>query len=101
VGWIGDYVDRNVPKRSPFLMAGDFNDWRETITARLKKRIGTEEAFQKLHRNHARTFPSTFPMLRLDRIYFRGMRAQEATRVNGRPWHLLSDHLPLIAQFEA
>ena len=45
----------------------------------------------------ARTFPSIFPVLRLDRIYVRGFSVIEASVQRGAPWSLLSDHLALGA----
>ena len=32
-------------------------------------------------------------------IYFRGLEIHSATRLHGRPWLFLSDHLPLMADF--
>jgi endonuclease/exonuclease/phosphatase family metal-dependent hydrolase len=47
-----------------------------------------------------KTFPSKFPMLRLDRIYQRGFAVRKAQVLRGRPWSLLSDHSPLLAEIE-
>ena len=80
-------------------MGGDFNDWREKVSRRLSRRIRMKEAFMQQYSHHARTFPSRFPLLRLDRIYFRGVDLDMATRLKGRPWLYLSDHLPLLAEF--
>lgn len=93
------YIERRTGDSSRLLMAGDFNDWREKVSRRLSKRVRLSEAFLHEHRRHARTFPSRFPMLCLDRIYFRGVQLEQATRLKGRPWLYLSDHLPLLADF--
>ncbi len=95
-----DYVRESVPSESPIIIGGDFNDWRERVTRRLHKGIKVEEAFMKLHRRHARTFPAHFPVLKLDRIYYRSVKLQKATHIKGRPWLFLSDHLPLVAEFQ-
>jgi len=47
-----------------------------------------------------KTFPAKFPMLRLDRIYQRGFAVKRAQVLRGKPWSLLSDHAPLLADLE-
>ena len=47
-----------------------------------------------------KTFPAKFPMLRLDRIYQRGFAVKRAQVLRGKPWSLLSDHSPLVADLE-
>lgn len=47
-----------------------------------------------------RTFPSAFPLLRLDRIYQRGFAVRSAKVLRGRPWSQLSDHAPIFAELE-
>ncbi len=94
-----EYVKDKVPPTEPLVIGGDFNDWRERISARLQKGLKMDEAFLKQDRKHARTFPAQLPLLRLDRIYYRHLKLQRAAQVQGRPWLFLSDHLPLIAEF--
>lgn len=45
----------------------------------------------------ARTFPAVFPVLRLDRIYVRGLDVRQAVVVHGSGWKKLSDHAPIVA----
>ena len=45
----------------------------------------------------ARTFPSAFPLLRLDRIYVRGFQVDRTETHRGRAWARLSDHAALSA----
>ena len=45
----------------------------------------------------ARTFPSGFPLLRLDRVYVRGFTVASATVLSGERWRRLSDHAPIVA----
>lgn len=97
---LSEFIQKNVKPDSWLVMGGDFNDWRETISKKLHKSVRLEEAFLKLHRQHARTFPSPFPVLKLDRIYYRGLTVKKAIRVKGRPWLFLSDHLPLVVDFD-
>ena len=46
----------------------------------------------------ARTFPSAFPLLRLDRVYVRGLRVASAKVLSGPTWARLSDHAPIVAE---
>lgn len=47
-----------------------------------------------------KTFPSKFPLLRLDRIYQRGFAVKQAQVLRGRPWSLLSDHSPIVVDID-
>lgn len=89
-----------VPKNEPLIMAGDFNDWRHVISKILAENLGIEEAFVAIEGQHARSFPAIKPALCVDRVYFRGMKVQEVACLQGKPWRMLSDHLPLYARFE-
>jgi endonuclease/exonuclease/phosphatase family metal-dependent hydrolase len=94
------YVSESIPGHTPLLIGGDFNDWREHVSEKLGSKLNVEEAFMAQHAEHARTFPARMPVLRLDRIYYRGLSLHSVLRLNGKPWHLLSDHLPILAQFK-
>lgn len=89
-----------VPQTEPLLMAGDFNDWRTIISKPLSEQLNIEEAFVSVEGQHARSFPAIRPALCIDRVYFRGMKVQEVACLHGKPWRMLSDHLPLYARFE-
>ena len=88
-----------VPDNQPLLIAGDFNDWRNHLSKPLAE-LGIEEAFYKVDGQHARSFPSIKPSLCVDRVYFRGMKVREVQCLQGKPWRMLSDHVPLYASFE-
>lgn len=90
------YMKDKVPS-GPMLLAGDFNDWRERISDKLEVDLKMKEAFLSHQMKHARTFPAGMPVLRLDRIYYRGFKLKGAERLKGRPWSHLSDHLPILA----
>ncbi len=83
---------------SPFILAGDFNDWQNKASQDLAKQLGAEEVFVSRYGNHAKTFPSTAPFLCLDRIYVRGLEIADAKILSGPPWSRLSDHLALYAE---
>lgn len=88
-----------VPLNEPLLMCGDFNDWRTIISQPLFEQFNIQEAFVSIKGHHARSFPAIRPALCVDRVYFRGMRVQEVACLQGKPWRMLSDHLPLYARF--
>lgn len=84
----------------PLVVAGDFNDWREQASQVLKKEIGLDECFRKLHGSHARSFPSWLPVLRLDRVYYRGLSPIKAMVLTDKPWSDLSDHAALYSELD-
>jgi len=92
-------VDDYAKKGEPVIVAGDFNDWTQRASAKLARRSGLEEVFLNASGKHAATFPSKFPLLMLDRIYFRGFTLEEARVLKGKPWNRLSDHAPIVATF--
>ena len=93
-------VMRSVNESEPLIVAGDFNDWQESATQQLFDDIGVHEVFHTLIGTHAPTFPSKFPVLRLDRVYARGVKALGGEILHGPPWTDLSDHAPLLALVE-
>jgi len=40
-----EWIDRLVPPSAPILIGGDFNDWRDKLSNRLCKSLGTQEVF--------------------------------------------------------
>jgi endonuclease/exonuclease/phosphatase family metal-dependent hydrolase len=92
-----DRIDSLVPRRAPLIVAGDFNDWRHRVSGALRD-IGLHEVFETLEGNPARSFPARLPILRLDRIYVRGLLVKDARVHRGRDWAKLSDHAALEAQ---
>jgi hypothetical protein len=91
-------VEERVPLGEPLLVAGDFNDWREELSLVLGARLGLKETHLTLKGAHAQTFPSKYPILRLDRIYARGLEMEAVSCLSGAPWSELSDHLALFAE---
>ena len=148
---IAERINRMVPEGAPILIAGDFNDWKDTLAPFFVEQLGVYEVFANSPRTHGiaprlkesmhhlkgvwrgesleeiragvvgrqlerrnqlmmpgqqsmlpppRTFPSAFPMLRLDRIYQRGFAVRSARVLRGKPWSQLSDHSPILAELE-
>jgi endonuclease/exonuclease/phosphatase family metal-dependent hydrolase len=102
----------------PVVIAGDFNDWRNTLSDCLRVNLGMVEVFDELAprsrigelvRNvagrerrlvPARTFPAAMPWFRLDRIYVRGFKVEHAEVLHGPQWARLSDHAPIVATLQ-
>lgn len=97
---IAQRIIQRVGSTGPFVLAGDFNDWRHAATDALSDLLGACEAFQVANGSPARTYPAEFPILRLDRIYFRGLTVRHAERLRGAKWRRLSDHAALYAELE-
>jgi endonuclease/exonuclease/phosphatase family metal-dependent hydrolase len=98
---VGNLIERigsAVPAEAPLIVAGDFNDWRERAGRMLESQLHLVEAFKTLHRKCARSFPAWWPLLRLDRIYCRGLIPITAECLTGQPWSELSDHAALYAE---
>jgi endonuclease/exonuclease/phosphatase family metal-dependent hydrolase len=93
------FVRHHVPATAPLMVAGDFNDWGEKLDP-LMGAIGLQRAAAPGH-GPARTFPSRAPMFALDRIYTRGLGCVLTAVPRGGVWARMSDHLPLVAEFEA
>jgi endonuclease/exonuclease/phosphatase family metal-dependent hydrolase len=88
-----------VPENAPLIIAGDFNDWRIQAGNFLARTLHLSEVFEHVHGEAARSFPAALPIFRLDRIYFRHLRAKTAKVHHGRPWSRISDHAVLTATF--
>ena len=88
------FIEREVPDGTALLVAGDFNDWgvRVQRTLRAIGLVAFEGARQA-------TFPARMPMVQLDYVYARGLTPLGVHVPQGRIWWRMSDHLPLIAEF--
>lgn len=95
-----ELIRREVPEGAPLFVAGDFNDWRGRAHEALRRCGGLEEAFVHKLGHAARTFPARFPLLQLDRIYFRNASVTSLQKLSARPWSHLSDHAALAAEVE-
>jgi endonuclease/exonuclease/phosphatase family metal-dependent hydrolase len=93
------YIDASIDADEPVILGGDFNDWYGNLGRSLESQLGMSEAFRQIHGVYAKTYPSNRPMLRMDRIYFRGINLLDSACLGRQPWDELSDHLPLYARF--
>ena len=111
-------VNKSAGHGEPVIIAGDFNDWRNTLSDRLRNALGVTEVFDGLGPRSplgdmvrswagrqprlapARTFPAALPWFRLDRIYVRGFKIDNAQVMAGPIWAKLSDHAPIVAELQ-
>ena len=88
---------QDLTQNGPTIVAGDFNDWRNRVSAPMKA-AGFDEVFELLTGSPAKTFPSVKPLLAMDRIYVRGIKVHSAEILH--EWLNLSDHLGITAELE-
>ena len=94
-GRVGTHFAVWAPNAKSVSAAGDFNDWGHTVE-RMMTAFGLHS-----HRNHpVPTFPSRMPLVQLDHVYARGLRAVRSFTPRGPIWGRMSDHLPLLVDFE-
>jgi endonuclease/exonuclease/phosphatase family metal-dependent hydrolase len=97
---LSDRIRAEVDSDAKVIIAGDFNDWSARISHILERETGTSEVHRTLYGKYALTYPSRYPLLRLDRIYSKGLVQKRAKVLTGKPWSNLSDHAALYAEFE-
>lgn len=82
----------------PTLIAGDFNDWRNTLGKHHFLNHGFQLATVPIRR--FRSFPSFLALAALDKVYYRGaIDIHRAAVVRTPMARLASDHLPLVLDF--
>jgi endonuclease/exonuclease/phosphatase family metal-dependent hydrolase len=91
---VGRFIEREIPRRDPVVVAGDFNDWGAKLRPVLNG-LGLQDFIGE----RTLTYPSRLPLAQLDYVYARGMKPLGIEIPRGRIWWRMSDHLPLIAEF--
>jgi endonuclease/exonuclease/phosphatase family metal-dependent hydrolase len=82
----------------PVLVAGDSNDWRNTLARGPFARHGFQQVTTPVSR--FRSFPAYFPMGSLDKAFYRGSVFVRGARVvKSALAKRASDHLPLVVDF--
>ncbi|WP_066802250.1 endonuclease/exonuclease/phosphatase family protein [Moraxella oblonga] len=94
---IKDYINSDIDKDKPLILAGDFNDWTKN-SYEVMADLGLKEVFFDKYGQYPKTFPAKFPLLSLDRIYVRHLSVLSAQVYKGMAWADLSDHLPIGAR---
>jgi endonuclease/exonuclease/phosphatase family metal-dependent hydrolase len=89
------FIEEKVPVEEPLIVAGDFNDWAGRLVEKLSAELdllGSPDDFSLC------TFPSFFPIFRLDRIFARNIELLSIEVVRPDAQSGMSDHLPLMAR---
>jgi endonuclease/exonuclease/phosphatase family metal-dependent hydrolase len=96
-GALVDLIRQVIPHDAPLIIAGDFNDWNNHARRSLANELDLHEVFESGGGSLARSFPVSFPVLRLDRIYLRGLSVKNSAVHAQYPWNKISDHAALSA----
>jgi endonuclease/exonuclease/phosphatase family metal-dependent hydrolase len=88
---ICQFIEREVPPHEPLVVAGDFNDWGQSV----RKVLGSI-GLRSNDSLRTPTYPSRLPLAQLDHVYVRGLGVLSQHVPHGRIWWRMSDHLPLI-----
>jgi endonuclease/exonuclease/phosphatase family metal-dependent hydrolase len=90
-----DEVEEEEKSKNPVLLMGDINEWRHT--SRLLRHLNR----LMIPAPCGRTFPSSFPLFRLDRVWHDPPSMKVTARVlKGPAVRVLSDHLPVMIEIE-
>jgi endonuclease/exonuclease/phosphatase family metal-dependent hydrolase len=85
-------------QRLPTLIAGDTNDWRNTLAEGALAKHGFVHVTHPVSR--FRSFPAWMPVGPLDKLFFRGSVTLRAARIARNALaKKASDHLPLVVDF--
>jgi endonuclease/exonuclease/phosphatase family metal-dependent hydrolase len=100
--WLRQRVEREAPVDAPLIVAGDFNDWywRHRATHEFAHPLNMHEVFESGEGRPAKSYPAIFPLLRLDRIYVRGLTVRQARVQRPRRAVFSSDHRALACELE-
>ena len=82
----------------PTFIAGDFNDWRNTLAEQSLANHGFQQATSPP--SEYRSFPSWLPVGGLDKVFVRGEVTTERVKVVRTSLaRVASDHLPIVVDF--
>lgn len=87
------------PFSSPAIVLGDLNDWTNSRVTRKFRRILQDTHRAARVRKGCRSFPSRFPLLRLDYIFSSsGLTVKRSAAIRNQLTSVASDHLPVMAE---
>ncbi len=95
-----EYVRNEIPSDAAVIIAGDFNDWNNQLSAAISSELNMHDTFQLNGGKVARSFPARLPVFCLDRIYVRGFAVMHSEVHAGAAWQRLSDHAALSATLQ-
>ncbi len=82
----------------PTVIAGDFNDWRNTLAEKSLARYGFQQITSPP--SEYRSFPSWLPIGGLDKVFVRGgLKTDRVRVVRTSLARVASDHLPIVVDF--
>lgn len=84
----------------PLFAGGDFNDWMKDASRPLFEKGWKEAGFDGKGKEHFLTFPAWWPRMALDRLYYRSAELKKAEVIPFGEFGTLSDHLPILAEFD-
>ncbi len=94
----------NDDNKTPFVMAGDFNDWNKKCAHVFEQELQMKEVHKSIKGSFAKTFPAAYPFFCLDRIYVKNVKIKSAEILKPKLAHTasdyLSDHLALLCEVE-
>lgn len=82
------------------IMAGDFNDWDNRLHREIEETLNFKEVSASLNGYLVATSPSIYPKFSLDRVYYRNLKAVSNQVLSNNHLKILSDHLPVVSEFE-
>lgn len=93
-----------IKKKTPCVVAGDFNDWRSLLRALFIEGLGftcATDSTKRWGESAIKTFPSFAPRGGLDRVYYKGrVNCLSANRYEKNIAKIASDHLPIVVEFK-
>ncbi|MCK8496471.1 MULTISPECIES: endonuclease/exonuclease/phosphatase family protein [Myxococcus] len=97
---LGSDILRDAVRKDPAVVCGDFNYWGNGAVPSLVRKAIHDAALEL--GTPARTYPTRWPVLRLDRIYVdAGVRPLRIFPHRTELSRVASDHLPLVLRFQA
>ena len=93
-------LDLTLDKNTPLIIAGDFNDWNKKATVVFEDDLGMTEIFKERNKTFAKTFPASWPVFCLDRVYIKNCKSLDARIWSAQAPVHFSDHLPLLCEVE-
>ena len=90
------FIGREVPPNNPLFVAGDFNCGNVAV----KWSFDAMQNVAYKSTSKTNTFPARLPLVPFDHVFARGAQRMAQHVPRGRIWARMSDHLPLIADFE-
>ena len=94
------HAQHKVPAHAPLILGGDFNDWGREASPLFHQSLQLQESFKHSTGKYSRSFPNFMPFFELDRLYSRHMQIHSVQTLSVAPWTKLSDHLPILVEFE-